>query len=570
MGRHRYGAVMLAVAVALAAYGCSSDEQGDGPASGGNSGHGGTGAGNTAGAGAGASGSPQSSNGGGAGSDGGASGIGGVGAASGAGGEAGSGQIAIDYYVDPTQGDDDNAGTREQPLRTLARAATLAKSGATIWLLDGVYEEAALATPSNLPCGHESGITVPAGVRLRAVNRLGAQLRVSGTHGLCVTDAEIRDLDIRACGVIRRAIESGSGTLNLIDNDITQCTSQTESCQVQGEYRTALKLSGSARVNMIASRADAATASVACTLATLNDQARLAIVRANVTSTVPLEHPLLLVRGEAELHLQGATLEHASRDGDAIRIDRAARVDILDGTKISNFTAGVMLGGNVAVALTVRDSTFETNDFGITSVMIRESDLSIDVARTTFRGGSAAIKLEGLEDVPITLDDVVAEDHAWWTLYFAGTTYLNLNNVRVSGGELGLRAVLLARYGLATASLRVRNSRFTGNLLGGIFVYRTGPDQVVDLGTAQSPGNNVISGNNVGQATATNLELESSGGLVTAVGNTWDPGVQGADAQGHYSLPAGTTALDVQTGSGRNYSVNGATLRLAGGAATAP
>jgi hypothetical protein len=69
----------------------------------------------------------------------------------------------------------------------------------------------------------------------------------------------------------------------------------------------------------------------------------------------------------------------------------------------------------------------------------------------------------------------------------------------------------------------------------------------IDLGTAASLGNNTILCSSVGVA---NWGQSGNAG-VTAVGNTWTPNVQGADASGHYAsqlIPGPTT-------SGINYVV---------------
>jgi hypothetical protein len=86
-----------------------------------------------------------------------------------------------------------------------------------------------------------------------------------------------------------------------------------------------------------------------------------------------------------------------------------------------------------------------------------------------------------------------------------------------------------------------------------------------DFGTVNDPGNNTI----LGSATdRTGLRLMQTGATVYAVGNTWTPSVQGADAAGHYAAPAGAgKTLDISSpvASGINYieAYNGTTLRLA-------
>jgi len=87
-----------------------------------------------------------------------------------------------------------------------------------------------------------------------------------------------------------------------------------------------------------------------------------------------------------------------------------------------------------------------------------------------------------------------------------------------------------------------------------------------DLGTAASPGNNLIQGNTSGPQT-TGLNVNAAAGVtVSAVGNTFAPNVQGANALGKYQLgsaPCGASTCNVTTGAGANYRVNSGTLRLA-------
>jgi hypothetical protein len=72
------------------------------------------------------------------------------------------------------------------------------------------------------------------------------------------------------------------------------------------------------------------------------------------------------------------------------------------------------------------------------------------------------------------------------------------------------------------------------------------------IGTATSVGGNTFSGVTVGAgASALNLSALING---TAVGNTWMPGVQGADSSGHYTTttkitgPAAGLNVTVPTG----------------------
>ena len=88
-----------------------------------------------------------------------------------------------------------------------------------------------------------------------------------------------------------------------------------------------------------------------------------------------------------------------------------------------------------------------------------------------------------------------------------------------------------------------------------------------DLGTAASPGTNLIQGN-TSSAQTSGLNVNVAPGVtVRAVGNTFAPGVQGANAQGKYQLgtaPCGSTGCDLtnSAGNGANFRITSGTLRL--------
>jgi uncharacterized protein DUF1565 len=95
----------------------------------------------------------------------------------------------------------------------------------------------------------------------------------------------------------------------------------------------------------------------------------------------------------------------------------------------------------------------------------------------------------------------------------------------------------------------LRGCTLTGNR-DGIYFFDGGRG---DLGTAASPGNNVIQGNS-----GVGLNIDggpSSPANITAIGNTWRPNVQGANAQGKYTDGV-TVNGPVEPGAGGNFAVN--------------
>jgi hypothetical protein len=116
----------------------------------------------------------------------------------------------------------------------------------------------------------------------------------------------------------------------------------------------------------------------------------------------------------------------------------------------------------------------------------------------------------------------------------------------------------------------MRNTKVMGNGGDGVLVA-VRPGNKVDLGTAAEPGGNTLAGNGGGSSVNTNLHLRLTTGalVVSAAGNTWAPGVQGASAEGRYEPGAGQTVLEVMgPQDGANYKIlgdaaAGVTLRLA-------
>lgn len=96
------------------------------------------------------------------------------------------------------------------------------------------------------------------------------------------------------------------------------------------------------------------------------------------------------------------------------------------------------------------------------------------------------------------------------------------------------------------ATLVMRGCMVTGNGYG---VYLLTPGNV-DLGTDANPGNNTFQNNS-----GSNIDEDTSAIQVEAVGNIWNPGVQGADNLGKYSTVAVIQA-PVSYVSYNNYSLS--------------
>jgi hypothetical protein len=105
---------------------------------------------------------------------------------------------------------------------------------------------------------------------------------------------------------------------------------------------------------------------------------------------------------------------------------------------------------------------------------------------------------------------------------------------------------------LQDGSLVMRGCTVTGNG-GGVDVF---VDSTADLGTNDSPGNNVFQNTGVGVTVESNIGV---GGIaVQAVGNIWNPSVQGADTNGTYATAATITGPVTAPPTGTTPSTTGA------------
>jgi Protein of unknown function (DUF1565)/Right handed beta helix region len=123
--------------------------------------------------------------------------------------------------------------------------------------------------------------------------------------------------------------------------------------------------------------------------------------------------------------------------------------------------------------------------------------------------------------------------------------------IETAGGTWSLTNVALKNDGVMAIyiqgdALTMRGCTVTGNPMFGVYIF----GGTADLGTASSPGGNTFQGNGL-----VGVDLDATSGTVTvpAVGNTWRPNVQGADAQGHYS--AGTVTGPVARNPDDNFAI---------------
>lgn len=119
----------------------------------------------------------------------------------------------------------------------------------------------------------------------------------------------------------------------------------------------------------------------------------------------------------------------------------------------------------------------------------------------------------------------------------------------------GVSAIYLQGAGATSPSVLAMHGCTITNNATGVYLFVS---SVADLGTVANPGNNTFLAN-----TKVGLDLAvcNASPLLTAVGNTWRPNVQGSDAAGKYPVVANVPG-PVDPGSGGNFAIaTGCTLQ---------
>lgn len=499
-----------------------------------------------------------------------------------------------DTYASPTGVDTGNTTcSQAQPCLSIAKAAALAQANKTVWLNNGAYSAASQPVP----------IQIPAGLTLRAL-----------TPGLAgIGQAIVLQGNATVVGIVLRRVATGdSGWIEAASGSVT-----IDGVKAEGPYFAGglppLSLSGTVQVTMtpgnIADYTDAlpAVGQNSYTYAALSGSARLTVnggvfggavlggadglyggqargafrlfgsarldlnnVQLNVDST-----GVFMGGSATQLHLNGSTIQSNVNTGPgyAIHAGTGAAAIVLVNSTISGFryayahnSRGILVGEytvpGAAATLTMTNSAVTGNDVGIWAVhgttpsTVTMTGSGASVSGNAFGGvvcyvdcaidiASGQISSNGVTDP--TLVGGVSDFYGGLWLASASNYQLKLRNVSVVDNK----------------SVLGGNSNQPGN--SGITMFGSA-SSTYDLGTAASPGNNLIQGNTTGsQTTGLNVNV-AAGVIVSAVGNTFAAGVQGANAQGKYLLgaaPCSASSCNLTTGSGANYRVTSGTLRLA-------
>lgn len=446
-------------------------------------------------------------------------------ASAGEGGAGGDGNVVPfnGLYIGP-DGDDAAAGTVDAPFATLSHAASVAQAGDTIVFLDGDY---------TVPPG---AVTIPDGVDLMAQNAGLAILSGTGPLLNLQGDTRITGLDFENFSTPIQFVGAAeaSGTVTIEDTRFDSCSL---SC---------LALSGAAKAVVIG-EGDASLANGGGAFAILTETSSLSItegmlqnfqaggiIRADDESTVSL----------TDIYVENGT--------GAVLILRDKATGIVDGANIAILSAAMFQLYN-QTELTVRGSDVSAKAGAPKgNCFLAEGTNKLTIESSKVHGCGTGIKR-----LP---DDLHVIDTEFYDLEFgaeatAGTSSKE-GNVLIEGCDFHDISYSALRFGSLDVKVnaKIRDTVIDVSTIanwGALILDGTNASQI-DLGTLAEPGGNTfVQRGTTAQHTAVQIALTAV--TVYAVGNTWTPGLQGADENGRYAVVSGKVLDDATSASGRNY-----------------
>jgi hypothetical protein len=465
-----------------------------------------------------------------------------------------AGAQAATISVDPGSGNDANPGTATAPLKTLGQALSKATAGDTIKLAGGGYG----TTPQGFGNGEQfpaSGLPVPSGVTLEGATSSGfptATLLGQGT-GIALNlkgNASVRNLifGFRGFGVSIVARE-GAQTLSNLFIPI----SAANVGNVDGFPLSAgilLRGTANARLDSGAQQANTTGTNLIIDSGTgvhVNEQARFTMSGGLITGGDQPNCRTGATGVELNQSAQ-ATLENLvppggirNLAGTALRLTDNSKATVSQSAILRTLPAGCTAGATASTsgssALTfdrVVDHT--TGGDGATAIETSaQSGLTLKNNSSILTTAGDALHLRGAGAVSIDQSSVDARSGIAVDAASTGAP-LTITRSFIDGGSR------VTDSGIRASKLKLRDSKLNNGKTG---VVVTGAG--VDLGNAGEPGNNDFS--NLG---VTGVRVNTVGVLVRAIGNVWNPNVQGADTAGRYPKPFTVTG-NSPVARGRNF-----------------
>ena len=472
-----------------------------------------------------------------------------------------------ELFFDVANGADTNPCTAAAPCRSLGTSLNRAAPGTTFTLADGVYG----ATSE----GHGS-LTIPDGAIVRAAHPGAATLAslLVNVPGSATFDGVVIGPEGPAatyCGAIAASPDSGNATLTLI-GVFSNCVkwlnlsgnvkaTMTPGALPGGVYTTGITGAGSP-INTSQWVSFGGGAELLVTGGVVEGS--------HAGSAFPAAAGVFYLPVHGTLTLDGVTVRNWPFPA---FFATASALTLKNGTVIDNVgdpasaTGCVILTGNRDASLTMDQATVSNapgNGICVDANTLNAIKPAIQLTNSTIThvAGAAIRSHVGGAVGPAIVADGLALTANGWGIYWDGGsgTTMDLHNVTITGST-----VIAAGAGIyfdmlqSPASFKLRASTVSGNAGDGVSLTDTAGG-VVDLGISLDPGGNTIAGNG---AIGIHLGTFGAAAVINAIGNTWKASVQGADAGGHYSVPAAFAPVP-KTGpaSGPNFTIDNAVSTL--------
>lgn len=415
-------------------------------------------------------------------------------------------------WVSPLLGSDANPGTQAKPFKTLKKAVSVVSPQHTVFMMPGEYTKAG---------GEDWPLTLPAGLTLEATDT-GVTLLGGGglSSGLVLKGNTLKGLQIKHFLLALQA-QGGQNTLNEVGMEWVG---------------VGLSVGAATSVNVINSSFSTAglainsSGNLSLSGAVFN-QVRIGLSLEGNSSTVVMSSlfqnaiggdcsdPAYAVIMENKATLNATNLNVSNFLGTALWMQNQSQATLSNSLmdKVGDGCNKVMLGLKDSAHLNLNGGSFNNLDALAASVFYAVGNATANITGSHFSrnpGGGSAIGYAASGKL------LVKQVHISG-FYGAVVAYGNVevDQATITGAS---------GYGLIAMSgsqLKLRRSTLSQNGVGVMLLMPA------NLGTAADPGQNSFAGNvTAGIKTSNNMV-----GTIQAVGNTWNPNLQGANAQGKYA-----------------------------------
>lgn len=452
------------------------------------------------------------------------------------------------YYVSPS-GLDTNPGTRQQPFKTLAHALNQSRAGMSVMLLSGLFDKANEGCSSCL----SARVTLPSGVELRGAQPRTATLQQITVEQLSGTST-VADIALDASTL--SATMANLGEIMFVEG----VTFSNDANLSSGGQAAIIMRQGSLSGPYTTRARNFAFAQGESTIVVQGGELDAGNLISPAFGTA-----LFRIVQQARLGMQGVTIRNAR--GSAIMASgtgpsRSVQVALQD-SRLERVGSAGNCGGGGAIVLVgttqlLLNNTTVTGGGGAAICLRVTANATVALqngAALSGNGAGIATELAATAQLLLGVDHASIDDNTGPGIDLFGPGRLVFGQASVSRNGVGVQ---LHPGNADRVFVHARGSSFLANGSFGLAVLASSahPNLAFNLGTAAEQGGNRFVGN-----TTAGIRLEVQDIVaVDASGNAWNPGVQGADANGLYT--SGTVITGPAVSGGNVQLVNGSVVRF--------